>query len=137
MIIKFKSIISLFRLFNQKRLTSNINGNIIKLLKYAEVVKLADALDSKSSVREYMPVRVRPSAPVSRLEVSGNTKIATKLLPKELRQLKAKAKRYRVGKFVFSQKNKYRIVGTILIEKGIVCLGVGVVKSNVYFFCSL
>ena len=31
--------------------------------EYAEVAELADALDSKSSVVPYMPVRVRPSAP--------------------------------------------------------------------------
>ena len=32
---------------------------------YAEVAELADALDSKSSVVPYVPVRVRPSAPVN------------------------------------------------------------------------
>ncbi len=33
-------------------------------MEYAEVAELADALDSKSSVVPYVPVRVRPSAPV-------------------------------------------------------------------------
>ncbi len=43
----------------------NIFKNTVQTtqIKCAGVVKLADALDSKSSVRKYMSVQVRPSAP--------------------------------------------------------------------------
>ena len=55
----------------KKKLTLN---SIIKNLHFlcAEVVKLVDAVDSKSSELRFVPVRFRPSAPLWKITLEGN-----------------------------------------------------------------